>query len=82
MNWFVGAATYLLLWFLVLLLVLPWGVKVTEEPEEGHATSAPVDPRIGLKILITTVIAALLWVGVDYVVAHNIIDFRSLSSAP
>ena len=65
MNWFVGAATYLLLWFLVLLLVLPWGVKVTEEPEEGHATSAPVDPRIGLKILITTVIAALLWVGVD-----------------
>ena len=82
MNWFTGSAIYLVLWFLVLLIVLPLGVKIAEQPEEGHATSAPIDPRIGLKILITTIVAAVLWFGVDYVVANNIIDFRAQESAP
>jgi predicted secreted protein len=76
MNWFTGTATYLVLWFLVLFTVLPWGIKVAESPEEGHATSAPVNPRLGLKILITTFIAAVLWFGVDYIVDNDIVDFR------
>ncbi|HLF58506.1 MAG TPA: DUF1467 family protein [Alphaproteobacteria bacterium] len=81
MNWFTGTATFLVVWFLVLFMVLPWGVKVAENPEQGHATSAPVNPRLGLKILVTTAIAVLVWLVVDYVVASNIIDFRPPESS-
>lgn len=77
MNLFTGTATFVILWFLVLFMVLPWGVHTAEEPEPGHATSAPVNPRIGLKVLVTTLVAGLIWLAVDYVVANDIIDFRS-----
>jgi len=81
MNWFTGAATYLVIWFLVLFAILPWGVRIAETPEEGHATSAPMNPRMGLKMLATSVIAGLLWLAVDYVVVNNIVDFRPPESA-
>lgn len=76
MNWFTGSGIYLVVWFLVLFLVLPWGVRTAEEPEPGHATSAPLNPRLGLKILVTTVIAGLIWLAVDYVIVNNLVDFR------
>jgi len=78
MNWFTGSAMFVAIWFLVLFAVLPWGVKVAEEPEAGHATSAPVNPRLGLKLLVTTVITAVIWLAVDFVVASGWIDFRSM----
>ena len=76
MNWFTGSAVYLILWFLTLFAVLPWGVRLPDRPEEGHATSAPANPRIGLKILITTLIAGALWFVVDWVIASGLISFR------
>lgn len=76
MNWFTGTAVFLMLWFLVLFAVLPWGVHVPEEPETGHATSAPSNPRIGLKLLVTTVIAGALWFAVDWIIASDLISFR------
>jgi len=80
MNWFFGAGVYIIIWFLVLFTVLPWGVRTAEEPEPGHATSAPIRPRLGLKVLVTTVLAGLIWLAVDYVVSHNLVDFRQPES--
>jgi predicted secreted protein len=77
MNWFTGSAVFLILWFLVLFMVLPWGVRVPDEPEPGHATSAPANPRLGLKVVITTAIAGVLWFVVDWIIANDIISFRS-----
>ncbi len=65
MTWVTGLMVYAIIWWVVLLMVLPWGVKVPEEPEPGHAPSAPSRPMIGRKMLITTFIAAALW-GVAY----------------
>ncbi len=65
MTWFTGAMVYLIIWWVVLLTVLPWGVKVPDNPEPGHATSAPQNPMMWRKALITTLIAAVLW-GVAY----------------
>ncbi len=76
MNWFTGTAVFLILWFVVLFAVLPWGVHVPEEPEKGHATSSPSNPRIGLKLLVTTAIAGVLWLVVDWVIASDLISFR------
>jgi predicted secreted protein len=46
-------------WFLVLFMVLPWRVKIPEQPDKGHAASAPVAPMLGRKCAITTVLAVI-----------------------
>ena len=38
------------------------GRSIPKTVEKGHATSAPEHPYIGLKLLITSVASALLWV--------------------
>ena len=75
-SWFNGILTFLIIWWVVLFAVLPWGVKVSDNPEPGHATSAPEQPMIWRKAAITTVISALIW-GVVYVlVANDLIAIR------
>ena len=54
----------------MIFAVLPWGVKVPENPEPGHATSAPEKPMLWRKLAITTLISALLW-GVAYLVVES-----------
>ena len=65
MTWLTGVMVYVVIWWMVLLMVLPWGVKVPENPEPGHATSAPQNPMMWRKALITTLISAVLW-GIAY----------------
>ncbi len=65
MTWFTGTMVYVIIWWLVLFLVLPWGVHVPDEHEPGHATSAPAKPMMWRKALITTLIAAVFW-GIAY----------------
>ncbi|MDQ4088031.1 MAG: DUF1467 family protein [Pseudomonadota bacterium] len=59
------AAIYVLFWMLSLFLVLPWGVRTSEEEgakcEPGHAESAPHDFRFGRVALWTTVVATILF---------------------
>lgn len=57
-----GIVVYVMIWVVVLFLVLPWGVRIPDIIERGHADSAPENPYIGLKFLITSVASAFLWV--------------------
>ena len=63
------AAIYILFWTLSLFLVLPWGVRTSEEegarPEPGHAESAPHVFRAGRVMLWTTIVATVLF-GIYY----------------
>ena len=52
------------------------GVKVPDEHEPGHATSAPAKPMIVRKFLITTVIATVLWGVAFYLIESDLISFR------
>jgi predicted secreted protein len=65
-----GIILYLLIWWTTLFCVLPWGNKNNDSPELGHATSAPKNPRIQLKLWINTGIATTLFLliywAVDY----------------
>ena len=65
MHWVVLAGAYIILWFLVLQILLPIGIKARHESgEEVHALAdagAPSNPRIVFKALLATVIAAVLW---------------------
>ncbi len=82
MDWFTGALAYGLIWWMVLFTVLPWGVRTAEEIGQktapGHATSAPVRPRIILKFAVTTAIAAALFAILWIVVELELLDFRAL----
>lgn len=71
-----GIVVYILLWWWVLFMVLPFGAKAPETIEKGHAPSAPEKPRLLKKMLITSVIAAVLWFGVDAIISSGIFTFR------
>ncbi len=69
MAWFNGLIAYILIWFALLFMVLPFGVRTAAETgdalEPGQATSAPIRPRIGMKLLATTGLAVVGW-GIYY----------------
>ena len=76
MSWASGIVVYFLIWWVVLFAVLPWGVQVPDQPEPGHAASAPTRPRLWIKAAVTTVIAGLLWLGYYWLQQSGWIQFR------
>lgn len=60
MSFFELFMIYAVSWWMVLFMVLPWGVKTAEKPEPGHAASAPVNPRLKRKLLITSLLALVV----------------------
>jgi predicted secreted protein len=77
MSWPFGIATYVVIWWTALFAVLPWGIKPAEEDDLGHGAGAPRNPRLWQKAVVTSVVAAIIWLGVDWVVTHHLINFRS-----
>jgi predicted secreted protein len=69
-------AVYFVIWWIVLFAVLPWGVKVPDQPEPGHATSAPVKPDLLRKAMWTSLIAAVIWAGFFFVNYFGLFSFR------
>jgi len=61
MNWFFDVALYIIVWWLTLFAVLPWGVKPANEGEQGHDPGAPAQPHLLAKAIVTTLVAAVLW---------------------
>lgn len=59
MNWFTILLTYLVIWWVVLFMVLPFGAKPPQESGAGHSTGAPARTYLGLKVLVTSVLAAI-----------------------
>ena len=77
MNLVSGTVTFLIIWWLVLFMVLPWGVRPAENPEPGHMPGAPETPRVITKMAITTLIAAVLFAIAWAVADAGWIDFRA-----
>jgi predicted secreted protein len=76
MGWLSGILVYLVVWWLVIFMVLPWGVKPPENPEPGHATSAPDRPMLWRKVAITSVITAVVWVIIYLAIENSWVSFR------
>ncbi len=81
MNPVTGILIYVVIWWLVLFMVLPFGVLTVQEEggevTEGEATSAPAKPRIFLKMVITTVISAVLMAAIIVATKFGWVDFRT-----
>ena len=73
MSFVSGLVVYILLWWWVFLMTLPFGVKAPDAIEPGHATSAPAKPMLWRKAGVTTVIAAVLFALVYWVIVSQFI---------
>ncbi|HUC67797.1 MAG TPA: DUF1467 family protein [Stellaceae bacterium] len=76
MNWFEAVASFVVIWWVVLFAVLPFGVRPVEKGDIGHAAGAPANPRLWFKAGITTLVAIVVWLGVFALVNSNLIQFR------
>lgn len=76
MGWFTGAMVYVVIWWVVIFAVLPWGVRPAEEGDLGHDAGAPANPRLWLKAGVTTLVAAVIWLIVYAVIRSDLISFR------
>ena len=77
MNIFTGIMVYVIVWWMVLFTVLPWGNQASENVQPGNVESAPERPRLWLKAGITTAIATLIWGIIYWIIASDLITFRS-----
>jgi predicted secreted protein len=68
-----AAATFFLMWWVVLFAVLPWGVHSQRESDDmtpGTDPGAPALPRLGRKLLWTTIVTVVIY-AICYVVYVN-----------
>lgn len=79
MNIFTGIIVYLLIFWTVLFMILPWGNRARENAEVGMAGSAPANPRIKKKFMITFVVSTILWIIIAALIQMEVIDFYEIS---
>ena len=79
-------AVYIVIWWIVLFAMLPYGVRTTEEAGEkappGFAESAPHRPRMLPKMLATTVVAAIIFAGIYAILVHHVIRLDDIPFFP
>jgi len=86
MSWTAAIAIYFILWWLVLFTVLPWGAQSAHEAgaesASGHAPSAPLDPRIQKKFLITTLLSAVIFAAIYWPIREGWLTIDSIPFLP
>lgn len=75
MGFVSGLMVYFVIWWIILFMVLPFGVHMEEKPTKGFATSAPKNPQLKKKFLITTVLTAFIWGIVQFVMVNRLVSF-------
>ena len=78
MSWFGTLVVFVIVWWLVFFMTLPFGVTMPEKIEPGHDPGAPDKPRVMLKALIATAIAAALTGAAVAAVEYEVIAFREM----
>ncbi|MBN43019.1 MAG: hypothetical protein CL573_05980 [Alphaproteobacteria bacterium] len=79
MNPVTAAVVFIMIWWLTLFTVLPWGVRRTEDPEEGHDRGAPARPMLIRKLAITTGITIVIFVFLFVVIERSGLSLRDIA---
>ena len=74
-----GIVAFIIIWWLVLFTVLPWGVQRNEAPAIGEDRGAPLRHRIWLKALVTTGNTALIWGCLFAAIEFDVFSFRDIA---
>jgi len=76
MSWFSAAIVFVIVWWLVLFMVLPFGAAPPDEVEPGMASSAPARPRLAVKFLVTTLIALAVTALILWFIESGLVQLR------
>ena len=76
MSWATGVMVYIVLWWTVLFAVLPLGVSRVQNPGKGEERGAPERPGLLRKAIITSIVAAVLWIVFYFLHQTDIFSFR------
>ncbi|GGX57604.1 hypothetical protein GCM10011309_03260 [Litorimonas cladophorae] len=83
MNWFSALVVWLIIWWLVLFVILPIGIRgQAEEGDvvEGSEPGAPHTLDIKRKFKQTTIIASILWVLTCGLIVSGLLSWEMLGS--
>ena len=82
MNWTSAVAIYFIIWWLVLFVVLPFGVRNAAEAGEavegGNDDGAPVVHGLKWKAGVTTVVATVVFAVVYWILVNDVLSTLDL----
>jgi len=79
MTIFTSIIVFLLVFWTVLFVVLPWGNRSTTEKTEKEFGGAPINPRIKQKFIITFITSLVIWSIISFLIHTEVIDFYEIS---
>ncbi|MEK9671629.1 MAG: DUF1467 family protein [Rhodospirillaceae bacterium] len=78
MQWGTAVAVYFVIWWIVLFMVLPWGVTRVDpaDLQPGEDPGSPAKPRLLLKFGVTTLLAGVVFAVLYVVHESGMVSFR------
>jgi predicted secreted protein len=77
MNWFTGFVVWVVIWWTALFAVLPIGTRPVQEADSTSGwRGAPANPRILQKVILTTIVSCVLWLGAYALIRSDYVSFR------
>lgn len=73
-----GIVVYVILWWWVLFMALPVGVRRDDDVQPGNDVGAPKYPMLVRKLIATTFISAVVWIVIDQIIRSDLISFREM----
>lgn len=78
MTWFTGVVLYVLIWWIALFAVLPFGTRPVADADSATGwRGAPERPLMLRKFAATTIVAVVIWLGCYLLITSDWISFRS-----
>jgi predicted secreted protein len=81
MTFTTALASFVLIWWLTLFAVLPWGIRSQHEAGERHLGTdpgAPVSFRLGRTLLWTTLVAVVIYAVLYFVYTRHLVTLDDL----
>lgn len=72
---------FAVIWFMTLFVMLPQRIRSQEEDGEvvpGTPASAPVDPQLKRKVIVTTIVTVILWCAVMSIIVFRVVTLDDL----
>ena len=63
-----GFLIYVIIWWIVLFTILPINIHVPKKTIKGNAPSAPSNPLIAKKFIITSFVSFIIWIFVFFLI--------------
>jgi predicted secreted protein len=70
--------TYIIVWWLVWMAALPFGVKPVDKPAPMHDPGAPDNQRLGLKVAATSLVSVLIVAVLAWCISDGVVPLHDM----